>query len=167
MKLILSIVILALFISCSAKKTDKELFDEGQKNLKEDKIPEAVQAFDDLVNEYSASNLAPEALSQLATIYQNKQVKSLSEKENLQKAVESFKKIHDNYPESDYAPTGLFMAGFINANELQNYEEATSLYQRFLKEYPDNELVPSAQAELNFMGMSPEDIIEKNVAKEK
>ena len=81
--------------------------------------------------------------------------------------VESFKKIHDNYPESDYAPTGLFMAGFINANELQNYEEATSLYQKFLKEYPDNELVPSAQAELNFMGMSPEDIIEKNVAKEK
>lgn len=166
MKSILSILILALLVGCSAKKTDKELFDEAQKNLKEDKIPEAIQAFDELVNEYSESNLAPEALSQLAAIYQNKQVKSMSEKENLQKAVESFTKIHDKYPESEYAPTGLFMAGFINANELNNFEEATKLYQQFLKEYPDNELVPSAQAELKFMGMSPEDIIEENVAKE-
>lgn len=166
MKSIVSLILLALIVGCSAKKTDKELFNEAQKNLKEDKIPEAVQAFDELVNEYSESNFAPEALSQLATIYQNKQVKSLSESENLQKAVEAFKKIHENYPQSEYAPTGLFMAGFINANELQNYDEATKLYEQFLKEYPDHELVPSAQAELNFMGMSPEDIIEKNVAKE-
>jgi outer membrane protein assembly factor BamD (BamD/ComL family) len=167
MKAIISLVLLALLVSCSTEKTDSELFDEAQKYLKEDKIPEAILALEELVNEHSESNLAPEALSELASIYQNKMVKSLSEKENLEKAITIFKRIHDDYPKSTYAPTGLFMAGFINANELQNYDEATKLYEQFLKEYPENELASSAKAELDNMGLSPEEILKNNVAKEK
>jgi len=166
MKAIVSILLLLLVVSCSTKKTDKELFDEAEQYVMEEKIPEAIQGFEKLLNEYSDSELAPEALSQLAGIYQNKLVKSVSEKENLEKAIALFRQLHDKYPESEYAPTGLFMAGFINANELQNYDEATNLYKQFLAEYPENELAASAQAELDYMGMAPEDIIEKNVANE-
>jgi TolA-binding protein len=167
MKSIISIITLLLLVSCSAKKTDKELFDEAQKNLNEDKVPEAVIAFEEIINDHSESELAPEALSKLAGIYQNKLVKNLSEKENLEKAVALFKKLHDEYPETNYASSGLFMAGFINANELKDYEKATLLYKQFLKEYPDNELAASAQAELDNMGLAPEEILRNNVAKEK
>ncbi|GMU99910.1 MAG: hypothetical protein AMXMBFR51_26450 [Ignavibacteriota bacterium] len=165
----LFIVLLSLFfiIGCSSKKSDKELFDEAQQNLKLDKIPEAVIAFEEIVNDHSDSELAPEALSQLAGLYQNKLIKSLSEKENLEKAIELFKKLHSDYPKSTFAPSGLFMAGFINANELQNYDEATKLYKQFLVEYPNDELAASAQAELDNMGLSPEEILMKNMAKEK
>jgi len=166
MKSIVSLIVLLLVVGCASKKSDKELFDEAQKNLKEDKIPEAVMAFDELVNEHSDSDLAPEALSQLASLYQNKAVKSLSEKENLDKAIVLFKKLHDEYPTSSYAPSGLFMAGFIYANDMQMYEEATALYKQFLKEYPNDELAASAQAELDNMGLSPEEILQKNMAKE-
>ncbi len=163
------IVLLSLFfiIGCSSRKSDKELFDESQQNLKQDKIPEAVIAFEEIVNDHSDSELAPEALSQLAGLYQNKLIKSLSEKENLEKAIELFKKLHSDYPKSTFAPSGLFMAGFINANELQNYDEATKLYKQFLVEYPNDELAASAQAELDNMGLSPEEILMKNMAKEK
>lgn len=163
------IVLLSLFfiIGCSSRKSDKELFDEAQQNLKLDKIPEAVIAFEEIVNDHSDSELAPEALSQLAGLYQNKLIKSLSEKENLEKAIELFKKLHSDYPKSTFAPSGLFMAGFINANELQNYDEATKLYKQFLVEYPNDELAASAQAELDNMGLSPEEILMKNMAKEK
>jgi len=164
MKAIISIFLLLLVVSCSTKKTDRELFDKAEQYVKEDKIPEAIQGYEELLSEYSNSNLAPEALSQLAGIYQNKLVKSITEKDNLEKAVALFKRLHDDYPESEQAPTGLFMAGFINANELQNYDEATKLYKQFLTEYSENELAASAQAELDYMGMAPEDIIEKNVA---
>ena len=167
MKSILSLLVLILFVSCSSKKSDKELFDEAKKNLKENKISEAVTGFDQLVNDYSDSKLAPEALSQLASLYQNKLVKSLSEQENLEKAISLFKRVHDEYPKSEYAPSGLFMAAFISANELKKYDEATALYKQFLKEYPDNDLAASAQAELDNMGLSPEDILRNNVAKEK
>jgi len=167
MKSIIALLTLLLIAGCSTKKSDKELFDEGQKNLKEDKIPEAVMAFEELVNDHSDSELTPEALSQLGSLYQNKQIKSLSERENLEKAISIFKKLHDEYPASDYAPSGLFMAGFIYANELQNYSEAEKLYKQFLSEYPDNELAASAQAELDNLGLSPEEILQKNLANEK
>ena len=167
MKSIIALLTLLLIVGCSSKKSDKELFDEAQKNLKEDKIPEAVMAFEELVNDHSDSELTPEALSQLGSLYQNKQIKSLSERENLEKAIVLFKKLHDEYPKSDYAPAGLFMAGFINANELQNYPEAEKLYKQFLEEYPENELASSAQAELDNLGLSAEEILRKNMAKEK
>lgn len=167
MKSIIALLTVFLIVGCSTKKTDKELFDEAQQNLKQDKIPEAVMAFEEIVNDHSDSDLAPEALSQLAGLYQNKLIKSISEKENLEKAIELFKKLHADYPKSSFAPSGLFMAGFINANELQNYDEATSLYKQFLNEYPNDELAASAQAELDNMGLTPEEILMKNMAKEK
>jgi len=167
MKSIISLLTLLLIVGCSTKKSDKELFDEAQKNLKEDKIPEAVIAFEELVNEHSDSELTPEALSQLGSLYQNKLMKSLSERENLEKAISIFKKLHDQYPTSSYAPSGLFMAGFIYANELQNYKKAEALYKKFLSEYPDDDLAPSAQAELDNLGLSPEEILQKNMTKEK
>ncbi len=167
MKSKIAFLILLIFFGCSSNKSDKELFDEAQMDLKEQKFPEAATAFDELINDYPESELAPEALSQLASIYQNKQIKSLSDKENLEKAIQLFKKLHDDYPESDYAPSGLFMAGFIYANELHNYEAASAIYKQFLTEYPDDELAASAQAELDNMGLSPEQILSKKLAKEK
>ena len=167
MKSIIAFLTLLLFFSCSSKKTDKELFDEAKANLKDQKYPEAVMSFEELVKEYPESALAPEALSETASIYQNKQIKNLTEKENLNKAIELFKKIHDDYPKSEFAPSGLFMAGFICANDLQDFEAATSIYKQFLQEYPDNELAASAQAELDNMGLSPEEILSRNMAKEK
>jgi TolA-binding protein len=167
MKSIIALLTIFLIVGCSTKKTDKELFDEAQQNLKQDKIPEAVMAFEEIVNDHSDSYLAPEALSQLAGLYQNKLIKSISEKENLEKAIELFKKLHADYPKSSFAPSGLFMAGFINANELQNYDEATRLYKQFLQEYPNDVLASSAQAELDNMGLTPEEILMKNMAKEK
>jgi TolA-binding protein len=167
MKSIIALITLLLIVGCSSKKSDKELFEEAQKNLKEDKIPEAVMAFEEIVNDHSDSEIAPEALSQLAGLYQNKRIKSLSEKENLEKAIELFKKLYQEYPTNSFAPSGLFMAGFIYANELQNFDEATKLYKQFLKEYPNDELAASAQAELDNMGLTPEEILMKNMAKEK
>ncbi len=167
MKSIISLLILILMVGCSSKKSDKELFNEAQNYLKQDKVPEAVMALEELVNDNAGSELAPEALSQLAGLYQNKLIKSMSEKENLERAIELFKKLYQEYPKSSFAPSGLFMAGFIYANELNNFEEATKLYSQFVKEYPDHELAASAQAELDNMGLTPEEILLRNMAKEK
>lgn len=166
MKSLIAFLTLLLFFGCSSKKTDKELFDEAKANLKDQKYPEAVMSFEELVKDYPDSQLVPEALSETASIYQNKQIKNLSEEENLNKAIELFKKVHDEYPNSEFAASGLFMAGFIYANDLQNYDAATSIYKQFLQEYPDNELAASAQAELDNMGLSPEEILSRNMTNE-
>lgn len=164
MKKIFLFFTLFLLIGCG--KSDKELMDEGKANVEQGNIPEAVISFEEIVNEKPNSELAPEAISQLATIYQNKLVKNISEQESLEKAAGLYKKIFDNYPESSLAPMGLFMTGFIQANELMNYDRATETYKLFIEKYPDHELAGSAREELTNMGLTPEEILQKNLARE-
>lgn len=166
MKSVLSLILIAfIFISCSSKKTDEELFNEAKTNTEEEKIPEAVVSYEELLKEYPDSKAAPEALTNLASIYQNKLVKNISETESLVEAAKLFRQIYDDYPESQFAPMGLFMSGFVLANELNMYNEATETYNLFMETFSDHELAASAKEELDNMGLTPEEILRKNIAK--
>ncbi len=153
-----------LFVSCSSDKTAEDYYKDAQKYSQERKIPEAVNAYETLLMEFPDDTLAPVATAELAAIYQNKMVKNLSEKESIQKAVELYKSIYQKYPESDEAPMGLFMAGFLQANELKDFNAATETYNFFLEKFPNHELATSAKEELDNMGLSPEEILKKNLA---
>ncbi|GBD86195.1 tol-pal system protein YbgF [bacterium BMS3Abin03] len=168
MKSLIYILILLTitFIGCSPKKTAQELFDEGMKLTTEKKIPEAVNSYESLLQEYPDNKLAPETIVLLAGIYQNKLLKNIAEKESLNKSVELFKSIYEKYPQSKEAPMGLFMAGFVQANELKDFNAATETYNLFIKLFPDHELASSAKEELNNMGLTPEEILQKKIAKE-
>jgi TolA-binding protein len=165
MKLLLSLLIILSLSSCGNKKNAEEILAEGNKFLEEGKITEAVESYEILINDYSDSESASDALSRLAGIYQNKQVKNISEKESLEKSSELFYKLFTDYPESHLAPMGLFMAGFVQANELKQFDKATNTYNLFIEKYPDHELAASAKEELENMGLTPEEILQKNLAK--
>jgi TolA-binding protein len=167
MKRIIPLLAVLFLLSCSSKKSDKELMDEANLNLDQDKIPEAVMALEELIDTHMDSELAPEALSKLGSVYQNRLLKNIPDKESLEKAANLFRKIYDDYPESSYAPTGLFMAGFVLANELKYYDRATETYNLFIEKFPNHQLVASAKEEVENMGLSPEEILQKNLAKQK
>lgn len=160
-------IIALLLISCGSKKSSGELLKDGEQFTNDEKYPEAVESYETLLNDYPDDESAPEALTKLATIYQNKLLKNIPETESLNKAVELFKRIYENYRDSKQAPMGLFMAGFVEANELKDYDAATETYNLFLKVYPDHELSNSAKEELNNMGLTPEEILQKNLARQK
>ncbi|MFC2094203.1 tol-pal system YbgF family protein [Bacteroidota bacterium] len=164
------IITLSLFIllltGCSDKKTAGELLSEGEKFTNEELLPEAVLSYETLINDYPEDKLAPEATVRLATIYQNKLVKNISENESLLKSLELFKSIYEKYPASEQAPLGLFMAGFVESNELHDYDGATETYNLFLKVFPDHELAASAKEELDNMGLTPEEILQKNLTRQ-
>ncbi|MCH9030343.1 MAG: tetratricopeptide repeat protein [Bacteroidetes bacterium] len=164
------IITLSLFIlllaGCSDKKTAGELLTEGNKFTGEENSSEAVLSYETLIKEYPDDVLAPEAAVRLATIYQNKLVKNISENESLLKSVELFKNIYEKYPGSEQAPMSLFMAGFVEANELHDYDAATITYNSFIKLFPNHELITSAKEELNNMGLTPEEILQKNIARQ-
>ena len=167
MKSALSLILVAfIFISCSSKKSDEELFSEAKTNTEEEKIPEAIASYETLLKEYPDSKYAPKVLDNLARIYQNKLVKNFSETESLVEAAKLFRQIYDDYPDSELAAMGLFMAGFVLANELNMYNEATENYNLFMETFPDHELAASAKEELDNMGLTPEEILRKNIAKE-
>ncbi len=162
-KTIFFVLTAVLFFGCSGK-SDKDYLKTAQESIKNNKIPEAVAAYETLVNEFPDSPSAPKALFEIATLYQNRMVKNVSEKESLEKSAGYFWQAYEKYPQSKEAPKALFMSGFIRANEMHNYAEATKIYKLFLSTYPDNELAGAAKQELDNMGLSPEEILQKKVA---
>ncbi len=137
----------------------------AHESMMKKKISEAVSNYESVAKEFPESADAPEALFQAASLYQNKMVENIAEKETYQKASEIFRKIFDKYPNYKKAPMALFLSGFILANDLRNYEAATTTYNLFLQKYPDNELATSAKEELDNMGLTPDQILQKKASK--
>jgi TolA-binding protein len=156
-----------ILFNCSNKKSADELFNEGEKFISEKKYSEALVSYETIMNGYPADTLAPQAVARLASLYQNKFVPDIPESESLHKSVELFKSIFEKYRDSEQAPMGLFMAGFIEANELKNFDSASETYNLFIKAYPDHDLTVSAKEELENMGLTPEEILQKNLSRQK
>lgn len=160
MKILIPIVTSFLLITGCSSKSDKDYMNEAAENAKKNNIPEVIAAYENLVKEYPESKLAPEALFQIAGLYQNRMVKNLSETESLENSVKVYKNIFDKYPGYPKAPDALFMSGFILANDLKRYKEATETYKLFLEKYPNHQWALSARSELDNMGVPPEVILE-------
>ena len=164
MKTFFILITSILIISGCSSKTDKEYLKTAENEVKTNNISEAIETYQTLVDEYPDSKLAPEALYEMAALYQNNLIKNLTKKESLQKSVEIYRSVYDKYPKSIKAPMGLFMSGFILANELNDYNEASKTYNLFLKKYPNHELSTSAKEELKHLGLSPEQILKEKAA---
>jgi TolA-binding protein len=162
MKNILFLLALSvLLFGCAKKKQAVEYMKDAKAGIEQKKIPETVKAYETLLSEFPDDSLAPEALYQLSTLYQNKVVPNIKENESMEKAVSLFKSVFDKYPASKQAPVSLFMVGFIQANDLKQYKDASITYNLFLQKYPQNDMAPAAKDELNNMGLTPEQIIAK------
>ncbi len=149
---------------CSSKSADDYMM-AAHESVMQSNISEAINNYESVVNKFPESANAPEALFQIATLYQNKMVKNLSDKESFKKAETTFRKVFNKYPNDKRAPMALFLSGFILANDLKNFEGATSAYNLFLQKYPQNELATSAKEELENMGLSPDQILQKKTQK--
>lgn len=160
MKLFYAALIFVLFFLGCAKTPDKDYIKSADENLTNGNVKEAIKDLESFIEEFKDSEKTPEALSKLALIYQNK-IAGISEKESLEKAVKLYRQVYDEYPNSSQAPTSLFMAAFILANELNKLHPAEMTYKLFLEKFPNHELAASAKEELNNLGLSPEEILQK------
>lgn len=79
-------------------------------------------------------------------------------KENFKLAVDNFLNIIKHYPQGKRAAEANFMLGFINANDLKNFDEAKKYYEEFIAKYPDHELADDAQYELKTLGKDINDL---------
>jgi TolA-binding protein len=155
---ILFIVLVA--VACSSNK-DKEYFDSASTKYKANDFYGAVSDYNKLLNEYPNSKFAEDSYFAIANIYQMNKVPNLSREKSAKKAVEYFQKYYKQFPDSERAPKALFLIGFILANDLQEYDSARIAYTEFLNKYPQHELAASVKMELDYLGKTPEEIIEQ------
>ena len=118
-----------MFINgCSSNSAD-DYMKTAQENVKQKNISEAINNYESVVREFPDSPQAPDALFQIATLYQNKMVKNISDVESYKKAEETFRQVYNKYPEDKKAPMALFLSGFILANDLKNLSECDQYLQ--------------------------------------
>ncbi|MDP3684998.1 MAG: tetratricopeptide repeat protein [Ignavibacteria bacterium] len=152
--------IILFFAGCG--KNEKDQFEEANRLVKDKKYTQAIAAYEKVVKEFPTGDLAPRAIYEIAKLYQAGIIPALDEAASQEKAVEFYQKVFITSPKHELAPSALFMSGFIQANTLGKYHEATITYKKFLEAYPNSEFADDARAELDNMGLSPEEIIAKH-----
>ncbi|MBD3224464.1 MAG: tetratricopeptide repeat protein [Caldithrix sp.] len=73
-------------------------------------------------------------------------------------SLEQFKQLIKHYPDGKRAAEAHFMLGFINANDLKNYEDAKSYYEKFINKFPKHDLADDAEFELKNLGKDENDL---------
>lgn len=160
--LLLSVLVLS---NCS-KKSAQEYYDSGLAKIKDGNYQDALVDFGTMIKENPDNKLVPNAYFEMAKIYHGKLLKGIPSERSSENAVFNYMVVASKYPDSPLAPNALFMVGFIQANELRQYGTAKKTYTKFLEKYPDSELVKSAQAELENLGVPAEEILKKNLKEE-
>lgn len=153
--------LIVLFLA-GCGKSEKAQFEEANRLVQEKKYSEAISAFEKVAKDFPAGDFAASSFYQIAKLYQAGVITGVDETASQEKAVWYYQKVFVSYPNFESAPTALFMSGFIQANSLGKYNEATVTYKKFLQTYPNNELADDAKVELDNMGLSPEEIIAKH-----
>jgi TolA-binding protein len=161
---ILIFVSLGIFLSSCSSENEKDLMKQAQEELKNNDYSAAIVTLEKITNEFPETQEAGEAYIEMAKLYQGRAVAGTSERESYVKAVQYYTKAYEEYPELDEAPGALFMCGFLQANELKDLTAAESTYKLFLEKYPNHELAASAQSELDNLGLTPEEILQKATA---
>ncbi|MDF1699287.1 MAG: hypothetical protein P1U56_25755 [Saprospiraceae bacterium] len=75
------------------------------------------------------------------------------------KALSIFDWIEEKYPNFEKTPTTVFLKGFMLENELNNKEAAREIYNRFLENYPKDDLADDVKFLLENIDKSDEEIM--------
>lgn len=65
--------------------------------------------------------------------------------------ISGYRKVLAEYPDSDVSPQAQFMIGFIQSEELKDYDAADASFKDLVARYPKSELVPSARWMIDHM----------------
>lgn len=77
-----------------------------------------------------------------------------------EKSIELCDQLVENYPDSRWAPRSLFLlANFIYDSELHDLDKARATYEQLINDYPDDELVDDAKKSIEYLGLTPEEIM--------
>ncbi len=78
-----------------------------------------------------------------------------------QEAVALYEQVYNSYPNSSRAPQSLFGEAFLYETEMAEIPKAVQLYNQFIQKYPNDELVGSAKKTLEYIGQSPQEMLER------
>jgi len=138
------VLVWILLISCNVgtNKSANQLWEEAKQHRVEENLKDSISDYKEIISRYPDHDLSAKSQFQIADIY-------LNDTKNFEYAVKEFKKVVDNHSNHEVAKKSLFMIAYIYNNYLDAYSDAIIHYNLFKEKYPDDELIPSVQYELD------------------
>ncbi|MCX6272478.1 MAG: tetratricopeptide repeat protein [Bacteroidetes bacterium] len=136
---------------------EKALVDPGTGMINKPKAKALIAEYESFVKDFPKDTISPAYLLKGAEI----QLQAATPQE----AIATLDRIMNNYPEFRKVAHCLFLKGFIYENNLGDLENAKSCYLEFLRKYPRDDFADDAQAMLNNLGKSPDELIREFEAK--
>lgn len=150
-----------IFIGCG--KNTNEKFEQAAHLQETGKYPESIAVLNDLKNS-EIDTVAAKARLSIGKLYQMQITPQITNNALLDSAIVAYTSCYSKYPKTKFAEEALFLSGFINANDLKNYSKATELYNKFLESYPKSPYAEAVRQELEVMGLTPEEILNRKLA---
>ena len=112
-----------------------------------------IQLYRDFAANYPDDSLAPVCLFKAASMTMNMQDGPGS--------IALFDQIRESYPDFEKAPLCLFFTGYVQENVMGDIDKARKTYQLFIESYPDHDFADDAQASIENLGKTPEQMIQE------
>lgn len=159
LKIMLAVVLAIGMFACGERKiTEQELKDleaavlNPNGPINSDTVPAVVEKYCKFVEQNPDAVTAPDWLFKALDLSVNFL--------NPEKTIEIGDEFIKDYPDNDKAPMALFVLGsMVYDDQLHDLDKAREMYETILNNYPDSDFVPSVEAALKFLGMTPDEIV--------
>ena len=112
-----------------------------------------VSAYCDYADANPNDEMAPEYLFKAVDVSMN-----LNEP---QRTISIIDKLMADYPDYPRTQAALFVKGFIFETKYNDLDMAKMLYEQYLKQYPDGEFADDCKASIEYLGLSPEELVKR------
>lgn len=161
---ILKITVLAIFsfvmVSCGSNKesdlkkvTDLEKSTGSKAYSDKAKGEELIATYDEFVKKYPKDTASARMLFESGRLSMN-----LGKGKN---AITYFDKIITDFPDYSKSPDCMFLKAFVYDDMLKDLINAKKYYQAFIDKYPKHDFADDAQASINNLGKTPEQLIKE------
>ena len=159
LKTVLLVSLALAMFACSEKKVTEDDLKKAEAALFNDEMmvnpdlaSQTAEKYCRFVKQNPDAPAAPNWLFKALSIYINAK--------DAEKSIETCNMLMEDYPDFTYTPTGMFMlANCIYDAEQHDLDKARALYEKIISDYPDNELVPTVEKSIEYLGMTPEEIL--------
>ena len=139
--------------------TNREAASMGRAALDEKLLEDLGKAYMDWADHYPEAPETPEFLFRAGELYSN-------ELQDFELAIKAFELDYQKYPEHETAANALFFIGYLYNNSIHDLPKAEKYYKEFLEKYPLHNMAKHAKFELESLGMTPEEVFARIIAKD-
>ncbi len=160
-KLLLSVFVVLMMLSCGEKVSVKEVKEleskvlaEGAKPTKEEVI-QLVDAYILFAEQNPDNAQSPDYLFRALDIAVGVNA------EGPDKAIKIADMLIEKYPDFEMTPMAMYLKGFVYENIVGDLQNAEMTYRQFIEKYPNSPIIEDVKATLENLGLTPEELIRK------